>query len=199
MARRRSDRDRARRWLATAQASSPAACRGSEEPHMSGLTHDQLVTLVVAAAVFVLTLPAGFMLGRWWYSEPYEEPEPEPEMWADRNAGRFDSALPGEAMAVEVAPLASPGTLADLPPTDWEPEPGQDLYQWTHRDPIRHHEQSLTVIDWDKVSWVERITLLGWDEARRLEREGWEIVAGERDPDPPDWSVTIEVPEWAAA
>ena len=162
---------------------------------MSGLTHDQLVTLVVAAAVFVLSLVAGFMVGRWWYSEPYEEPDPEPG-WQYEAGNR---ELAGGTVALPAIDPVLEGAVIDLPPTDWEPEPGQDLYRWTHRDPIRHAGQPLTVIDWDKVSWVERITLLGWDEARRLEREGWEIVAGERLPDAPDWSVPLEVPEWAAA
>ena len=168
---------------------------------MSGLTHDQLVTLVVAAAVFVLSLTAGFMVGRWWYSEPYEEQEPvaqeimreifgdEPIVIDPPGPARDDGGLPN---------CASSATGPGVQPFEGPP-PGSDWYRWSHRDPIRHAGQPLTVIDWDKVSWVERITLLGWDEARRLEREGWEIVAGERDPDPPDWSVHIEVPEWAAA
>ena len=181
---------------------------------MSGLTHDQLVTLVVAAAVFVLSLPAGFMVGRWWYSEPEPDRPSEAEleaefgMYADEQffpLGPQDKSFyphevvidppgPDEMPTIAARDAGGPG----VQPFEG-PVPGSDWYRWTHRDPIRHQEQPLTVIDWEKVSWVERITLLGWDEARRLEREGWEIVAGERDPDPPDWSVTIEVPEWAAA
>ena len=79
----------------------------------------------------------------------------------------------------------------------WEPEPTDRVYQWAHRNPIRA-TAPLTVIDWDALPWAEKEQLGLWDFGRRLEAEGWQIVAGDREPDEPDWSEPIELPEWAA-
>jgi len=58
---------------------------------------------------------------------------------------------------------------------EWEPEPGDRVYQWAHPHPIRA-TAPLTVIDWDALPWEERQLLTVWDWGRRMQAwvEDWD-------------------------
>ena len=112
------------------------------------------------------------------------------------NAGPGVDHMPGRP-GLYPGPDGKIGTRELRAESEWEPEPGDRVYQWAHPHPIRA-TAPLTVIDWDALPWAEKEQLGLWDFGRRLEAEGWQIVAGDREPDEPDWSETIELPEWAA-
>jgi|SRR5215469_3121955 len=145
---------------------------------------------------------AGLM---WWWPFGPREPEPEDvdeEFLADYVDPYYgDDVVEGEIIdppGLAMVPGEMPWTqaapsLADRPAAasqtgnhgetagpggpSWEgPEPGQDLYRWSHREPIRQPQLSSTVIDWDSLPWAEQQALLGWDWSQRMHAwvEDWE-------------------------
>ena len=151
--------------------------------------------LVLFGAGLFIGLVFGFGLGRWLL--PFrddDEPEPGWQYEADSRE------LAGGIVAMPV--IGPPGPLPEgiCPGCDrpvalgekwcqqcideanrmsgeelWDPAPGDRLYRWSRREPIRRNTQ-VTVIDWERVSWADRLALEQWDWAQRMHAwvEDWD-------------------------
>jgi len=162
--------------------------------------------LVLFGAGLFIGLVFGFGLGRWlWpfrdndeldeaFNEGYRaaanpDPGPVEAEWPDDDAPvlRFspgaaalidrmldddiDSPGPDEQLMSVETPGAGPGVQ-----DGWEPLPGDRVYQWAHPSPIRRDTRPITVIDWERVSWADRLALEQWDWAQRMHAwvEDWD-------------------------
>ena len=121
--------------------------------------------------------------------DPDERDEPSPFELRNDEGLRHDSG-PGDWREQTAHDLAPEVLAAENEVVPW-PETGTGGRVKSERGPGH------SILD--GLPWNERLLLDVWGFGRRMELEGWQVVAGERLPDVPDWSVRLEVPEWAAA